>query len=73
MKYSPWCAKPVQDGDLPLWGAPLQPEGQSAPRGRQGWPSLSAPLMDFALALYNLCDPDAAEIFDIGRGHELIR
>lgn len=30
------------------------------------------PLVDFALALYNLCDPDTAEIFDHGRGHQLI-
>lgn len=30
------------------------------------------PLIDFALALYNLCDPDVAEIFDHGRGHQLI-
>ena len=30
------------------------------------------PLIDFALALYNLCDPDTAEIFDHGRGHQLI-
>lgn len=30
------------------------------------------PLIDFALALYNLCDQDVAEIFDHGRGHQLI-
>lgn len=30
------------------------------------------PLIDCALALYNLCDPDSAEIFDHGRGHQLI-
>ena len=30
------------------------------------------PLIDCALALYNLCDPDFAEIFDHGRGHQLI-
>ena len=30
------------------------------------------PLIDFALALYNLCDPESAEIFDHGRGHQLI-
>lgn len=30
------------------------------------------PLIDFALALYNLCNPDTAEIFDHGRGHQLI-
>lgn len=30
------------------------------------------PLIDFALALYNLCDPDTADIFDHGRGHQLI-
>lgn len=30
------------------------------------------PLIDLALALYNLCNPDTAEIFDHGRGHQLI-
>ena len=30
------------------------------------------PLIDFALALYNLCNPDTAEMFDHGRGHQLI-
>lgn len=30
------------------------------------------PFIDFALALYNLCDPDTADIFDHGRGHQLI-
>ena len=30
------------------------------------------PLIDCALALYNVCDPDTAEIFDHGRGHQLI-
>ena len=30
------------------------------------------PLLDCALALYNVCDPDTAEIFDHGRGHQLI-
>ncbi|KAL8706672.1 MAG: hypothetical protein Q9201_000306 [Fulgogasparrea decipioides] len=32
----------------------------------------SDPLIDFALALYNLCDPETARIFDHGRGHQLI-
>ena len=31
------------------------------------------PLIDCALALYIVCDPDTAEIFDRGRGHRLIR
>ena len=30
------------------------------------------PIIDFALALYNLCDPDTADIFDHGRGHQLV-
>ena len=30
------------------------------------------PLIDCALALYNLCDPETADIFDHGRGHQLI-
>ena len=30
------------------------------------------PVIDYALALYNLCDPDTAEIFDHGKGHQLI-
>ena len=30
------------------------------------------PIIDFALALYNLCDADTAEIFDHGKGHQLI-
>ncbi|KAL8981229.1 MAG: hypothetical protein Q9205_003921 [Flavoplaca limonia] len=32
----------------------------------------SDPLIDFALALYNLCDQDKARLFDHGRGHQLI-
>ena len=30
------------------------------------------PLIDCALALYNVCDLDTAEIFDHGRGHQLV-
>lgn len=30
------------------------------------------PLIHCALALYNVCDPDTAEIFDHGRGHQLV-
>ena len=32
----------------------------------------SDPLIDCALALYNLCDPDTAVLFDHGKGHQLI-
>ncbi|KAL8734233.1 MAG: hypothetical protein Q9181_003292 [Wetmoreana brouardii] len=32
----------------------------------------SDPLIDLALALYNLCNPETARIFDHGRGHQLI-
>lgn len=31
------------------------------------------PYRDGALALYNVCDPDAAVIFDTGKGHTIPR
>ncbi|KAL8854153.1 MAG: hypothetical protein Q9221_001075 [Calogaya cf. arnoldii] len=32
----------------------------------------SDPLIDFALALYNMCDQNKARLFDHGRGHQLV-